>query len=305
MKEIPDMEKVCVLMSTYNGEKFLKEQLDSLVAQEGVDISILVRDDGSTDHTTDILKSYEKNINLIWYEGRNLGWAQSFMDLIYHAPDCEYYAFCDQDDVWLPQKVKKAVSCLRGKESSPYLYFSNLKYWRNGVVGGLVKQDNLSFNEYTSLIQGSACGCTIVFNQKLMQLLKNKKPSFVYAHDFWVFQVAILLGNVIYDPNAYILYRQHSNNQVGAMRGTGEIWRRRWKNFKSLAHDHNREKEAQELLSLYEEELSERNKMIVRTVADYRKSFWLFLRLFFSRKYVMNRRSNTFWLKLRILFHRI
>ena len=85
MKEFSDIEKVCVLMSTYNGEKFLKEQLDSLVAQEGVDISILVRDDGSTDHTTDILKSYEKNISLIWYEGRNLGWAQSFMDLIYQV----------------------------------------------------------------------------------------------------------------------------------------------------------------------------------------------------------------------------
>ena len=299
------MEKVLVLMSTYNGEKFLSEQIESLLAQKNVEVSILVRDDGSSDSTCRILNKWKEKGCLNWYGGENLGWAASFMDLIYKSPDCDYYAFCDQDDVWLPGKLEAATNKMNGREYSPLLYFSNLKYWKNGIVDGLVKQDNLFFNEYTSLLQCPAYGCTMVFNHKLMLLLKEKKPSFVFAHDFWVYQVAMLLGNVVYDHNAYVLYRQHANNQIGAKRGRKEIWARRKKNLKSIAHDHNRERMAQELSALYSVQLSARNKKIVDMVANYRHSFKAFFGLLLSRKYVMNKRSNTFWLKLRILFHRL
>ena len=96
------MNKILILMSTYNGEKYLSEQLNSLLLQENVNIKILIRDDGSTDNTHKILNFYSSNYpNISWYTGENKGPALSFMDLLFNAPESDYYAFCDQDDVWL------------------------------------------------------------------------------------------------------------------------------------------------------------------------------------------------------------
>ena len=94
-------KKVLILLSTYNGERYIKEQIESLLKQENVKVSILVRDDGSTDGTINILNEYQKQGKLKWYTGENLKPAKSFMNLVENAPEYEYYAFCDQDDVWL------------------------------------------------------------------------------------------------------------------------------------------------------------------------------------------------------------
>lgn len=96
------MKTVSVLLSTYNGEKYLREQLDSLLVQQGVDLRIIARDDGSKDTTVEILKEYAgKDTRVSFFEGKNVGPAQSFFDLIMKSPDSDYYAFCDQDDVWI------------------------------------------------------------------------------------------------------------------------------------------------------------------------------------------------------------
>lgn len=93
---------ITVLMSTYNGEKYLKEQLDSILNQEQVDLKLLIRDDGSTDGTVNILKEYENShTNIKWYSGLNLGCGKSFFQLVLDAPKSDYYAFVDQDDVWV------------------------------------------------------------------------------------------------------------------------------------------------------------------------------------------------------------
>ena len=119
------METVCVLMSTYNGEKYLQEQLDSIINQVGVNVRILVRDDGSTDSTTDILNNYKREGYLDWYSGTNLKSARSFMDLVNRAPESEYYAFSDQDDYWLPTKLQVAVNVLKSADSrKSALYYS-------------------------------------------------------------------------------------------------------------------------------------------------------------------------------------
>ena len=95
-------------MSTYNGEKYIREQLDSILAQENVDVSILIRDDGSKDATLSILDEYSKRDNLSYYvDSRNLGACNSFIDLIWHVSlDYDYYALSDQDDFWLKDKFK-------------------------------------------------------------------------------------------------------------------------------------------------------------------------------------------------------
>ncbi|MBQ4399872.1 MAG: glycosyltransferase, partial [Alphaproteobacteria bacterium] len=107
------MDNVLVLMSTYNGEKYLKTQLDSILAQQGVNVQILVRDDGSSDGTLPILQAYAAQGKLTYYTGPNLKPAKSFMDLIYNAPQADFYAFADQDDYWLPEKLICAVNKLK------------------------------------------------------------------------------------------------------------------------------------------------------------------------------------------------
>ena len=91
--------KICILLSAYNGEKYIEEQLESLVGQQEVAADILVRDDGSSDKTHEILDKWQNKGLLKWYKGENLGFAKSFMDLVQRAGDYEYYAFCDQDDI--------------------------------------------------------------------------------------------------------------------------------------------------------------------------------------------------------------
>jgi len=118
---------VQVLLSAYNGADFLMEQLRSLYAQRGVNVQILVRDDGSTDATRQLLEAEQAAGRLTFYTGENLGWARSFMDLVYHSGSADYFAFCDHDDIWLPEKLQKAVESLekRGKRKEEREVFGN------------------------------------------------------------------------------------------------------------------------------------------------------------------------------------
>ena len=92
--------KVLILLSVYNGQKYLQEQLNSLYNQRGVDVSILIRDDGSSDHSIDIIRENQKDHDIKLIEGKNVGFAQSFWELVRNATEADYYAFCDQDDYW-------------------------------------------------------------------------------------------------------------------------------------------------------------------------------------------------------------
>ena len=295
------MRTIAVLLSSYNGSRYILEQLDSLYSQKNVSIYIYVRDDSSTDQTVEVLNANNAGkFHLI--KGNNLGWAKSFISLLCDVPDYDYYAFCDQDDVWLPDKLNVAINYLEKMGDSPNLYFSNLTYWKDGIEYGKVKPDNLYFDQYTCLIQCPAYGCTMVFNNKLAQVIKKNPPKVVFAHDFWVFQTAMLLGHVVYDPKSYILYRQHANNQIGAKRSAKEIWGRRIKkSIPRLFTHHEAEDTAKELLRCYDGYLRPEQKEIVQVVAYYRSSIRYYLTLLFSNKYVMSSRLNTFFLKCKIL----
>ena len=213
------MKKVLVLLSTYNGEKYLREQLDSVLSQEGVDVSLQIRDDGSKDGTLNILKEYSEKDNVNYYEGVNCGPSESFHDLLKHAQGYDYYAFCDQDDVWIKDKLAKAVVCLDKLDHlTPNLYCSNL----NVVDENLrfcrichVEKYNLN-NRYQGLIELFAVGCTEVFNQKAVDLTLQYWSNKCLMHDSWIFMICNFLGKVIYDDSPHINYRQHGGNVIGA-----------------------------------------------------------------------------------------
>lgn len=218
--------KVAVVMSAYNGEKFIREQLDSIFAQTGVEVFLHVRDDGSNDGTADILREYlGAHANAMSVDfGQNEGVGNSFMHaLCAVANDYDYYAFADQDDVWLPEKLIRAIEFLR--ENGGILYGSNqLCVDADGNEIGMRyaadKKINLTATEI--LFANNIAGCTMVFGRDLFELLtaKDRRASAdmlnVRIHDVWVAVVAALYGNIVYDDRAFIKYRQHGNNVVGA-----------------------------------------------------------------------------------------
>ena len=222
------MATVTILLSTYNGEKFLKEQIDSLIAQNGVDVFILARDDGSSDSTLEILNKYKnEHSNFEFYTGGNLGPAQSFLDLVKNAPKSDFYAFCDQDDVWDNDKLICAVNKLKVFDSDkPNLYYSNLRVVDEKLNFYRLSHDRAFFNEnkYSALAENLCTGCTAVFNYRAKQMIETTTIKYCSMHDTWIYMVCKLLGNTVYDSEPHISYRQHGGNVVGAV-----VYKGKWK----------------------------------------------------------------------------
>lgn len=211
------MHKVQILMSTYNGEKYLKEQIDSILNQEDVEISILIRDDGSTDKTTTILENIAKeNKNVTYYIGENLGAARSFMDLVNQSKEADYYAFADQDDVWNSKKIISAIEKIENVSDKPSLYISALEVVDEKLNTIEIKKVSGNLCLEGEMAKNFATGCTMVFNKKLCDIIKMYNPTYIIMHDSWITRVCYAVGgNVVIDENTYIKYRQHENNVVG------------------------------------------------------------------------------------------
>ena len=213
------MPKIQVLMSTYNGEKYLSEMINSILNQNLVEISLLIRDDGSSDSTLLILQRYAKTYkNITFYQGKNLGFAESFWDLVKEAGGSDYYAFCDQDDVWFSDKLITAIDKLTINQPSdvPILYTGNVVEVDHNlnVINevGFKVTDVLSYAD--SLKKSILPGCTFVFNNRLLQKLKMYSGKHI-SHDWTTYIVATALGKVIYDETPHMFYRIHSNNTIG------------------------------------------------------------------------------------------
>lgn len=254
---------VQVLMSTYNGEKYLKEQLDSLLNQSYKDIKILVRDDGSKDRTVEILdeysKKYPEKIKCVY--GDNIGVIASFLELINLSDDnYKYFAFCDQDDIWLKEKVEKAVEKM--KDDIPFMYFSNKILVDEKL--NVLKKENYTpeISLENSIIENLATGCTVVINKKLIDAVKNKKinKEKILMHDWVLFIIANMIGEIYFDSNAYIYYRQHSNNVVGIETNKIKKIKKRMKNLKNRKKDALKN-QVLEILKIAEEKI-EKEKYI-------------------------------------------
>lgn len=225
---------VQVLMSTYNGEKYIKEQLDSILGQTYQDIQILVRDDSSVDGTAAILKEYsDRYQNVEFYVGDNLGAQGSFFDLFAHADwQAEYIATSDQDDVWYADKIETAVGYLQGLDK-PGLYCCKTQLtdqYLNPLEERLRRKvPAVTFGN--ALIENICTGCTMVINQALYRFVQGKWPRQSVIHDWWFYQVALCFGKVIYDDTPHVFYRQHENNAIGLDSKRLELIKRQMKSF--------------------------------------------------------------------------
>ena len=266
---------VCVLMSTYNGEKYIQQQLDSLYAQKGVNTKVLVRDDGSTDSTQELLdKNAAEHDCMSWYFDGHKGSADSFLKLISDAPDSDYYALCDQDDVWDEDKLLTAVGMLKGvDDSKPALYYSNLRVVDNNLIfhRNAHRRPWVMKSKYSALADAAATGCTMVFNRALRNLLKERMPAVCKMHDEWIYLVCRFFGNVVYDYEPHISYRQHNSNVLGLqLDGYSLGW---LKQKVARVYEENwqpRSVNAQSFYASYADILSEKDLKKVAKVAAYK-----------------------------------
>lgn len=222
-----------ILVAVYNGEKYLKEQLNSLINQTYKDINIIIRDDGSTDNSLDIIKEFKfehpEKTTLI--EGNPTKSAKNnFFELLNHAKS-DYIMFCDQDDIWLENKVKLTLAKMQETEetygnSIPVLCHTDLKVVDknlNELHKSFFKMQKFDITKTSlnrALVQNIVTGCTMMINKPLLDLAKNTNSENVIMHDWWLFLIASAFGRVEVVNSPTILYRQHGKNQLGAKRIT-------------------------------------------------------------------------------------
>lgn len=222
--------RIGVLLSAYNGEKYIAQQIESIMKQSIVKhITLLVRNDGSTDNTDLILKKLEaKYPNMIVINGTNIGLIASFfklLDIAVKEYNFDYYSFSDQDDYWMKDKLEKSVKFLFNEKQKdiPLLYgcrsfIVNDDLKKTGFITQ-AKERKITF--YNTAIQNIVIGHNQVLNKELAEVLikNNKELTKVYSQDLWITNVAAVSGKIIFDNTPHTLYRMHGHNELGYGKG--------------------------------------------------------------------------------------
>lgn len=288
-------------MATYHGEKYIKEQIESILASTYPNFKIKIYDDGSKDGTIEILREYEKqypNIIVLHQNGHNQGVTRNFLNGVCHS-ESDYIMFCDQDDVWLPEKLSLTYEKMKvleeqyGKEK-PLLVFTDavvvdtqLKTIHESFfASGHLNPHNHRLNDL--LMENKLIGCTVMLNGGVAKLLKTYPlPNKARLHDWWVGLIGESMGAIGFVSQGTLLYRQHGNNVVGnqsfmayLMNRMGSLKKQREMLIKS-------EQQAFEFLQIYGEVLSIESYKVIEEFSQLRKYNW------WKRRVIIVRRG--FW----------
>ena len=218
------METIDILMATYNGEKYVAKQIESILNQSYKNIRLVISDDCSKDGTREILKQYENDERVeIHLQKENLGYIRNFEFLLKQVKN-ELYMLSDQDDVWLEEKVEKSLETL--KKENADMVFGDLEvvdedlktiYPSFGDFMLLNRKIKKQINNYElNYLYNCVTGCTILSKKEFIEkILPVPYKSKYVAHDHWMGLMVSLYGKMVYMPEKYIKYRQHGNNQIG------------------------------------------------------------------------------------------
>lgn len=265
---------IAVIMSTYNGEKYLREQLDSILNQKDVNLDLYVRDDGSVDGTEEILNQYSKRYPQVHVDlAANAGVGNSFMNCLYSVPgEYQYYGFADQDDIWLQDKCIAGISAL--KRTGKALYSSNQECVdSDGKSRGLryTRNDHIHLTTMGIVFRNTIAGCTFIFTNELAEKLRSNPFSSellrVRIHDVCVAAAASMNGGIFYDQESHMEYRQHQDNVVGVKEDTLKSdLRTKLSKAVNSEQRNGRSRLASELVKLYPEQAQ--NDQLLMLCAD-------------------------------------
>lgn len=312
------LPKVLVMMATYNGEKYVAEQIESILVQEHVEITLVITDDLSTDHTATVCQAYSKmHPNILFKKNEiNKGSMHNFLDML-HASDVkkyDYFAFADQDDIWFSEKIIRAVEKLEDDQETPSLYYSdviNYDFGNEKLVGkGKEYYPFISYSQSlkTLLLANWASGNTMVFNRSLAKLAQKYYPeNFPRYHDSWIHLIALSCGKTFPDlEHAYIIRRIYENNEVGT-RGFGVINMRRIVNAGRMllsTPSHDLVESAKCLKDGYYQDMSENARMIIDQFCNLNLSFKAKVDVVCCKDYALPSKIDTLMAKMRILLRR-
>lgn len=256
---------IAVIMSTFNGATFVEAQLKSILEQLPENAQIIIRDDGSSDNTVALIQTI-KDERITLSTGPNLGYVRSFFEMMHAVPsNVDIIMFADQDDVWLPDKVRRACLGLQGREGRPTLYASRFR-----IVGQELQPicSSPSFGQgpsfANSVCENIVIGCTMALNRRGLDLVRRGGDlGRIVSHDWWAYLVISALGDVVCDLNETILYRQHPNNSIGMHPGI-QAQIQRLKILTKMTHNINRQ-----LVNLIETHGSDINVEQIRIIRKY------------------------------------
>lgn len=241
---------VAVLLATYNGAAHLDEFLDSLAAQSWRPDRLVLRDDGSSDDSVVRVSRWARSQGMrlqVLADGARLGPARAFLQILAEAGEADLYLFADQDDVWLPTKIERAVQHV-GPALPPTLYASTLTVTDARLTPVSTTPVPTRLNLACALFENTLTGCTMAFNRALAEQLRRHPPSDPLMHDWWVYLVAAAIGQIRFDATPTVLYRQHDANTVGAGPRGWALLRQRLHRF-VRAPDRRRAGQARDLIA--------------------------------------------------------
>jgi len=260
--------KVQVLLSTYNGAPYIAEQLNSILEQTYTNIHILIRDDGSTDDTLQILEHYaRKHPKQINYQKReNIGVIRSFWSLIEEADTAaQYFCFCDQDDIWMPHKIADQVNVITTRlldsPDQPSMVCTSTQITDEHLKPTIVWPQNLKKEPsfFNALFQNIAVGTTIMLNHAAFKLFYNKdiEMNRIQMHDWWIYLTVSCLGKVYFDPKPSVYYRQHGGNVVGGESTQLQKIKKKWNSFRKHKDKKLLVQQAKEFKRVYGDQITD------------------------------------------------
>lgn len=300
--------KCVVLMSAYNGEHYIEKQIDSILSQKGIELRLIIRDDGSKDQTPQILKRYEKRYpdTIQVFYGENVGIHKSFAALMQNAVRSEYIAFADQDDVWDKDKLYIAITKLNKLSADFYSSASRLADTELNDYGRTTSNPKLHRHYMmtkSSLLTPGTQGCTIVITEKLFQSLIEKGIPDYYGHDTWITVAAYYTCNCLYDKKPHMSYRQHDNSWTGNRKNRIRQLKREFLFF--MAGMDRYTKLAKDILERYSDKLSLEDKKILVIMSDRNRTVKNKLTLFFDHKFRKYGILQNLFFKIFILFGKV
>lgn len=271
-----NMSKIIIIMCTYNGEKYIREQIDSILHNTYQDFTLIICDDASTDGTCDIINEYQEQYPeriKLRLNKKNAGVIHNFLSPLLEEK-AEYYMFCDQDDVWLPDKIEVTLQLMKKMEKEcesviPITVFSDAK-----VVDEQLSMQSPSFHRTGKLdvnkvdlahilMENKLIGCTMMFNQAVAKKVRQI-PGNARMHDWWIALITASFGKIVYLDQATLLYRQHEKNVIGNQSF--------FSYFKNRVTSLNMQKkviantigQAEEFYGLYKHELSVKERKLMK-----------------------------------------